>query len=217
MNASLHIKPFGFDRVFEASTARRTDANPVDLEFEADRLRQELGQISADRDAALALARKDGFEAGLGQARRERDTALLAACDALHAGLEQFEDEFATMERAMQRESAGLALAAANLLAARATELAPVEAIDEALGRALQQVGRGPRLLVRVNPELEEAMNERVAERVRNERRKMSLTIVPDAGVAIGDASIVWDEGSLSLDAAARRAAVAAEMGPLLD
>ena len=217
MNASLHIKPFGFDRVFEAPTARRTDASPIDLEYEADRLRQELGQISADRDAALAAARRDGFEAGLGQARKERDTALLAACDALHAGLEQFEDEFATMERAMQRESAALTLVAANLLAARATELAPVQAIDEALGRALQQVGRGPRLLVRVHPELEEAMNERVAARVLSERRKMSLTIVPDAGVAIGDASIVWDEGSLSLDAVARRAAVAAEMAPLLN
>ena len=60
-------------------------------------------------------------------------------------------------------------------------------------------------------------MNERVAARVLSERRKMSLTIVPDAGVAIGDASIVWDEGSLSLDAVARRAAVAAEMAPLLD
>ena len=217
MNASLHIKPFGFDRVFEAPAARRTDASPIDLEYEADRLRQELGQISADRDAALAAARRDGFEAGLGQARKERDTALLAACDALHAGLEQFEDEFATMERAMQRESAALTLVAANLLAARATELVPVQAIDEALGRALQQVGRGPRLLVRVHPELEDAMNERVAARVLSERRKMSLTIVPDAGVAIGDASIVWDEGSLSLDAVARRAAVAAEMAPLLD
>lgn len=217
MNASLHIKPFGFDRVFEASTARRAGANPIDLEYEADQLRQELGQISADRDAALALARKDGFEAGLAQARSERDTAVLASCDALHAALEQFETEFATMERAMQRDSAALALAAANLIAARATDVAPVEAIDEALGRALQQVGRGPRLLVRVHPELEEAMNERVAERVRNERRRMSLTIVPDVGVAVGDAAIVWDEGSLSLDASARRAAVAVEMGQLLD
>lgn len=215
MNA-LHIKPFGFDRVFEAS-ARRARATPIDLEMEADRLRQELGQIAADRDTALAQARRDGFETGLAQARKERDTALLAACDALHAALEQFDDESSRMERALQRESAALALAAANLLAARATELAPVEAIDEALGRALRQVGRGPSLLIRVHPELEEAMNLRVAERIRNERRKMSLTVVPDSAVAVGDAAIVWDEGSLSLDAAARRAAVAAEMGPLLD
>lgn len=216
MNA-FHIKPFGYDRIFEATTARRARGTPIDLEMEADRLRQELSQISAERDSALALARKDGFEAGLAQARKERDTALLAACDALHGALEQFEGEYAVMERAMQQESASLALAAANLLAARATDLAPVEAIDEALGRALKQVGRGPRLLVRVHPQLEEAMNERVAERVRNERREMSLTIVPDATMAVGDAAIVWDEGSLSLDAAARRAAVTAEMAPLID
>jgi flagellar assembly protein FliH len=216
MTASPGVRPFAFDRIFAASTARKEGTTPIDLEFEADRLRQELGQISADRDAALAQARKDGFDAGLTQARQERDTAVLAACDALHASLEQFEDEVATIERGLQRESAALALAAGTLLAARATELAPVEAIDEALGRALQQVGRGPRMLIRVHPELGEAMNERVAARVAGERRRMSLSVVADPTLALGDAAIVWDEGSLSLDAAARHAAVTAEMAQLL-
>jgi flagellar assembly protein FliH len=49
-----------------------------------------------------------------------------------------------------------------------------------------------------------------------SERRRVSLTVLPDETLPEGDAAIFWEEGGLAIDAAARREAVIVEMQPLL-
>ena len=59
-------------------------------------------------------------------------------------------------------------------------------------------------------------MERLVVVRQSQDRRRLNLSVCGDDGLAIGDALIVWDEGGLTLDAAARRAALLEELAGLL-
>ncbi|WP_188054518.1 FliH/SctL family protein [Sphingosinithalassobacter sp. CS137] len=212
---SLHVQRFAFDRVFTAAMPE-SEAPRSDLTLELAALRKELAVLRADHEGALAMARADGFEAGLTHARTERDTALLSAVDSLQAGIEALDGQFAETAERLTGEATDVALAAAELLAGRALEAAPAAAIDGAIGRVLEQVARGTELLIRVHPDLVSEIEARIADRQSKDRRRLNLAVVPDPALVPGDAHIVWEQGGLVLDAAARRAEIAAELETLL-
>lgn len=87
MDNSFHTRPFTFDRVFPLAQANVPD-NPVDMALKLAALSAELDVVRAGSAAAVAVARAEGYEAGINEARAERDTALLSAIDALHASIE---------------------------------------------------------------------------------------------------------------------------------
>ena len=213
------IQPFSFDRVFRSS-----QREPVEVaEVAATRMREEIAALEArvermaqDHAAELSRARTDGFEAGLVQARSERDEAVLAATDALHAALEEARRDFDRVSEDIARDAAVVAYQAANMLAGHAVDHDPVRAIDEALERALDQVSRGTGLVIRINPAIREDMEKRVALRQAREQRRIDMMLVEDDAIPLGDAQITWTEGGLVVDAMARRAAVLAELGGLL-
>lgn len=213
----LHnVERFAFDRIFSTPGSEGATVASGDTLLEITTLRAELALLRSDVDAQIALARAEGFEAGLAQARAERDVALLSAVDALHAGIEALDERFEEVSTRVTGEAAEIALAAADMIAGRAIDLAPAEAIDAAIGRALGQVARGTELEIRVNPELIETIEARIAERQSKDRRKLNLTVVGDVTVPVGDALIGWEKGGLSLDAGARRQAVIEELETLL-
>lgn len=209
-----NVERFLFDRVFSIPTDAPSVPSEAPLEVAA--LQAELAALRAEQGAQLALARAQGFEAGLAQARGEREVALLSAVDALQAGIETIDERFAEVSARVTADAAEIALAAADMIAGRALDIAPAEAIDAAIGRALAQVARGTELEVRVHPDLIEAVEARIADRQSRDRRRLHLTVVGDVTLAPGDAMIGWEQGGLALDAAARRAAVAAELETLL-
>jgi len=215
MHAHVHVERFGFDRIFAVPPGRSAPIGP-DAALEVATLRAELALLKSEQESALALARAQGYETGLAQARAEREVALLSAVDALQAGIEVIDAQFAEVSERVTGEAAEIALAAADMIAGRALETAPGAAIDEAIGRALSQVARGTELLVRVHPDLLEDIEGRIADRQSRDRRKLNLIVVPDADIPVGDARIGWEEGGLALDAAARREAVLTELETLL-
>lgn len=218
MNSSAQVKPFGFDRIFAAPDSARpfrrgTDARDLARELERSRAEQKAGE-EAHR-AELARTRSEAFEAGLAHAREERDAAALSALDALHASLENMEQQQDRMQASLSREAADLALSVAESLAGHAISREPGRAIDEAIGRALAQLARGQELHVTVHPTLVEEIERRIAIRQSGDRRRLFLSVAADPAIAPGDAMLTWDSGGLSLDAEARRAAVLAELAPL--
>lgn len=215
MSLHAHVERFGFDRIFAVPPGKTTPVGP-DAGLEAAALRAELALLRSEQEAALALARAQGYEAGLAQARSEREVALLSAVDALQASIEIIDAQFSEVSERVTGEAAEIALAAADLIAGRAVEIAPGAAIDEAIGRVLGQVARGTELQVRVHPDLLDDIEARIADRQSRDRRKLNLTVVPDETIALGDARIGWEEGGLALDASARRRAVAEELETLL-
>lgn len=219
MSTNVQVKPFPFDRIFSDVAAK-----PVALAVDEGALNARIEALAADcermkdeREAELATARAEAFEQGLEQARGERETALLAAVDALQASLEAVEEGLGEIEGRLACEAGELALVAADLIAARALELDPSRAIDEAIGRALSQVRRGQSVRIRVHPDLVSDVERMIAERQADERRRLSLVVFGDGALPLGDAALQWDQGGLRLDAEARRAAIRAELdGSLL-
>jgi flagellar assembly protein FliH len=216
MNASLDIRPFAFDRIFAVAGPPGPAVRTEDLQLRIAALEAETQRMRDDQDAMLALARADGFEAGVIQARTEREAAYLAAVDALQASLEMMDSRFDGVMAQMQQDAAEVALSAAEVLAARALTEAPVAAIDEAIGRVLKQVARGQELLVRVHPALVGEVQHLVAERQAGDRRRLNLQVAGDVGLAQGDAHIEWDQGGLVLDASLRAEAIRSELSALL-
>jgi flagellar assembly protein FliH len=213
-----NVQRFAFDRIFTAAQDDGAGEAAVsgDALLEITALRAELALLRQDQEATLALARAEGFEAGLEQARRERDVALLSAVDALQAGIEALDERFGDVSDRLSGEAAQVALAAGEMLAGRALDFAPAESIDAAIGRALAQVARGTELEVRVHPDLIEMVESKIADRQSRDRRRLNLTVIGDVTLALGDAMIGWEQGGLALDAAARRRSILTELETLL-
>ena len=214
MPTGSKVRPFAFERVFAGPPPDKADAQALHAEVEV--LQARYAALEAAQAAALEEARAEGVEAGLAQVRAERETALLSAVDALQAGIEQIATEVGAEVDRVTREAADFALAAADLMAARALAAAPLAAVDEALSRVLHQLGRNPQLQLRVHPDLADEMKRLVAERQAGDRRRMDIDVYADATVPQGDCLIAWHEGGLKLDAEARRAAVIDELEALL-
>lgn len=210
MDMSFQAQPFAFDRIFAMP---KPGAGARDDSPELIVLRREFDLLKLRFETGLVVARAEGFEAGLAQARGETAAALLSATDALHVSIEAVEGEFAAIEERLSKTAADVAMAAAEGLAARALETDPARAIDDAIGRVLLQVARGQELQVHVHPALIEQMDALITARQKGERRRLSLTLLADPALAIGDALIAWEQGGLALDAAGRREAIMAELG----
>lgn len=213
MNAPFRIRPFDFDQVFDAGNMPLGDHDMAALRRRVSELEADLA--SGDRDAAIDAARTAGFEAGLAQANAERQAALLAATDALHAAVEQVYCELDRIEDETAVSAAEVARLAGGMIAARIIEQAPAAAIDEAIGRVLRQVARGQEIQVVVHPSLAGELERLVAVRQSGDRRRLGITVRGDNGCAFGDAHIHWDRGGVILDAAARAAAVEAALAPV--
>ena len=205
---------YAFDRVFSAEPVFGGPGR-LALVDEVERLRSELVAVRMEKEMAAAEAFAEGRAAALVELRVERDTALLSAVDALGAGLEAMEARFAETEAGVVQEAAQVALEAADHLAGRALAIDPALAVDQAIGRALEQVRRGTPLVVRINPELLPELERHLSERQSGERRKLEVSLNGDLTLAIGDAQFDWDGGRLVLDAAARRLAIQAELDGL--
>lgn len=211
-----NVERFAFDRIFVAPGTGSDKTMAEDSSLEVVALRAEIALLKSDFEAQLALARAEGFEAGLQQARGERDVALLSAVDALHAGIESLDERFAEVSERVTGEAAEIAVVAADMIAGRALKSAPADTIDEAISRALGQVARGTEIEVRVHPDLIEAIETKIAERQSTDRRKLNLFVIGDVTLAPGDARIGWDQGGLALDAQARREAILSELETLM-
>jgi flagellar assembly protein FliH len=211
MDQSHGAKPFQFDRIFSAPSPGDALRFGEDA-LSAAALHAELLSQRAAYAEQLAQARVEGIEQGYARASAERDEALLAAIDALHAAWDEFAATRDAMIAQLGGEARDLALAIGETLAGHALASAPGEAIDAAIGRALHQVARGQEIIISVAPDLIPDIEARIAHRQSNDRRHLPLIVEGDATLSPGDAHLRWDGGGMRLDAAARAEAVRAEM-----
>jgi flagellar assembly protein FliH len=205
-------RPYAFDRIF-ALSALDAARNPEDQALQLLSLQSELSRLREDSATELARARADGFAAGLAQARSDTEAALVVAQNALAVELARLDAVFTQTEARMAHCAAEVALAAAEVLAARAIDANPAMPVDAAIARVLRQTGFRESLHVHVHPSLAPTLHDFIAARQSTERRALQITIHDDAGLVPGDAHILWDQGGLSLDAAARAIEVREALG----
>ena len=205
-------RPYAFDRVFAQSTIDAT-RTPQDLALQLYAMKDEMERQRQNAEQELGNARADGFAAGLAQARADAALALTAAQSALTEAIARLEDRFVDTETRIAGIAGGLVLTAAEMLAAHAIGERPGTAIDAAIGRVLVQTDFREALRLHLHPSSAGAVRLLLAERVSAAQRPLTITVHEDPTLAVGDAHILWDHGGLSLDAAARRAAVTAALG----
>jgi flagellar assembly protein FliH len=205
-------RPYAFERVFEFNTLD-TERGPQDQALQILSLKAELAQHLANAERALAEARAQGFAAGLEQARRERDAALVKAETMLIDGIARLEDMFVATETRVAAAATEVAMVAAEAIAARAIAADPAQAIDEAIGRVLGQIGFRESLHIHAHPSLVEPLQALIDNRVIRTQRPLAIALHADPALPLGDAHILWDAGGLHLDVAARRAAVSELLG----
>lgn len=201
------VRPFSF-----AAEFREGEGGPAT----AAELEAELAELRLAVTKAREEGRAEGFAEALSRLQAERDTALQASLTTLGTALSVIEQRFDGVESALARLAAGLAHDLAEQLAAQAVAEKPAGAVDEAIGRALREVRRGRPIEVRVAPDLVPDVERCIAERQAADRRRLFLTVIPDAAIAPGDARIAWESGALVLDRQARSAFVAKEVEGLL-
>ncbi len=214
----MEIKRFGYGQAFPVRNREVAIETAVteDLVSQTAALRGELEAVRQANEEAVREARHAGFAEGLAQGHDEAGGAMLAALDALHGAIEDLDGRLFDQVRSITQDATETALAAADLLAGHAVSAAPARALDEALGRVLEQVARGTPLDIHVHPSLVERMNACLAVRTGRERRAMSLTVVADETLAPSDGLIAWPSGGAVLNAAARRAVLMNELAPFL-
>jgi flagellar assembly protein FliH len=201
------VQPFAFAAEFQNG-----DFAPVTLAS----LELEVAELQHKLSRAYERGLAEGREEALAALRGERDTALAGTAEALATALASLDARFDATERKVARLGADLALDLADQLAGTALERAPAAPIGAIIARALDQVRRGCPLRVRVAPALVSAVEELVQQRQSRDRRRLNITVLPDDGVADGDARVEWDDGALVLDRAARRAALKADIAASL-
>lgn len=211
MDQSFGVKPFRFATEFAPVPPDMQDI-PGESVLAIAAIRAEMEALRADHAVELAKARSEAYLKALEEVREEREQALLAATDALHAEWEEFADRRDAMIERLRGDACRLAHAIGEALAARALAETPVEAIDQAIGRALAEIARGQEVLICVNPGLIEDVQARIAHRQSLDRRRLNLVVQGDEALPPGDAHLRWDGGGLRLDARARAEAVVAEM-----
>lgn len=217
MSVGVQTRPFGFNRVFaDVPSEVASHADAAELAMEVELLKAELRRAAEAHAAELDRVRRDGFEAGLAHARAEREEALLAATDALGAGVEALADDLESLRAELQAEAGALALAAAELLAGQTIAGDAAATVDAAIGRVLKQVPRGTELDIRIAPALVGDLEQRIAARQAEDRRRLHLHVIGDADLAEGDARIFWEGGGVVVSRADRAAAVRKELAAIL-
>lgn len=212
MGIDSPVRPYGFDRIF-ALSATDAEGSSQDHALKILALQAELDRCRDDAAAEQARTRADGFAAGLAHARADTAAGLAMAEQALVTGLARLESSFCETEARIAAVAAEVALAAADQLAARAIAADPGLALDAALGRVLSQIGFRETLHIHVHPSLTAPLQAVIENRSTLAQRPLSVILHAEPDLPPGDAHILWDEGGLSLDAAARRKAVCEALG----
>lgn len=213
----MEIKPFHYGRAFpHQRVGDVAGALTDDLLAQVAGLRAELDAQRCAAETDVIEAQREGFDKGLRQGRDEAGSALLAAVDALHAGLEELGGRLSDHVRGIARDAAQTALAAADLLAGHALLAAPVRTVEEALRRIVADLARGTTIVVHVHPSMLDPLNDCLTALANRDRRKLSVTLLPDEAIPPGDGRIDWGAGGVVLDAAMRRAHVLGELRSFL-
>jgi flagellar assembly protein FliH len=158
---------------------------------------QELDDLRA---AAVAEGLSDGQVRAAESLTSQVETLTAAIIRALNASHDEIE--------IVRAEAAALALAAAKKLAPAALAALPAADVEEALRQAMHQAIGEPRLTLRANPVVAEALAARLDEIAHQEGYEGRIILSPDPAIRGADCRIEWRGGGSERSEAAIEAAL---------
>ncbi|HEY4124825.1 MAG TPA: FliH/SctL family protein [Rhizomicrobium sp.] len=196
MNPRATATKFTFDTVFSAKDTVASDAAKA---------RQKTAMTQSEIDAIRAEARAEGVNAGEVRAAEAVAAAASEAAGALRMVLQR---SHADIEQ-VRAEAAKLALVAARTLARSALDALPFSEVEAVLRESLHQAIGEPRVVLRANPKVAEALQPRIAEIAHEEGYEGRVQISADPNIRGADCRIEWRGGGAERSEAALEAALA--------
>lgn len=187
---------FTFDTSFDGAT---------DVVAPEARARQRRVYTQSEIDAMRAEARAEGFKSGDVRAREALAIATGQAAAAVREALVRSHAEI----EIVRTDAGALAFAAARTLASAALAHVPATEVEQALRAAMHQAIGEPRLLLRANPAVVEALASRIEEITHEEGFEGRVQVVSDASQRVADCRLEWRGGGAERSQAVIEAALA--------
>lgn len=178
---------FMFDRSFEAPSRGRP----------GDRTREEWERKVAEaRQAGYEQGRADGEAAAKDSLEAETRETVDTLIDSAGTVLEAVDAECA----GIRRQSAELALTAANCLAADLVNRMPATTLEAMFAEALDYIGEAPHVALTVNEKLADIVQEKVSALAAKRGFEGRIVVLGDPDTRTGNCHVQWADGGITLD-----------------
>ena len=187
---------FHFDTEFRAGG---------DVVAQAARNRQKKSLTQEELDQLRADARSEGARSGEVRALEAVAQGAREAAAAIRQALVQCGRD---VEK-VREDAAQIAFAVARKLVPAALDALPAADVERALREAIHQAIGEPRVVLRANPRVIEALNGRMAEIAQEEGYEGRVVAAPDPAIRGADCRIEWRGGGAERSEAAMEEALA--------
>jgi len=154
----------------------------------------------------MARTRDEGYQAGHTEATRDLTSALeqrLAnTMDAISTQVANLFDAFARDKEEHSRDAVAVATVIVRKLFPALNMDKAMDEIDHMIVEAMQRTSGSPTLIIRVAPDMKDAVEAKVAELAALRGREGTVSVMADDKMVEGDAAIEWDGGGMVRDSA---------------
>lgn len=177
--------------------------NPIkfdfDTEFDHD------GQILREGESYKRFFTQDDVDAarmwGVEEGREMEEGRCAQSLQAIASQMQLILSRLAVESNALRQEAASLSIAAARKIAGEALSAYPIDTIEQVALEAVKDLRSEPRLSVRCNPELVEALAERLEKTARDAGFDGAIMVRGEDGLANADVRLEWGAGAIQRSA----------------
>ncbi|MEQ9518532.1 MAG: FliH/SctL family protein [Parvibaculum sp.] len=179
---------FTFDEMFHNGAE---SANTVQLHASPKRKRW----TDEDLEAAKAEAKAEGMAEALASQDAQNANMATDAANRIAEHVAGSLNSFVSFQNELQADGAMLALSIARKLADVLISLRPEAEIEAVIRECLTHLNREPRLVIRVNDTLRDALETSITQAAHERGMGDKIMIVGEANIALGDCDIEWSDG----------------------
>jgi flagellar assembly protein FliH len=161
-------------------------------------------------DDDLAAAHASGLEQGRHEELVKLESSMAELLGAIAQSMHQVQGQLADEIHSLRQDAAEVALTAARSIAGSALDAFGQEKAAEIVAQAVGQLRDIPRIIVRVPPQLAQAIEERLISSAREAGFSGEIAVRPDPDILMGDCVLDWGDGLIVHDRAAAFAAIEA-------
>jgi len=177
--------------------------NPIkfdfDTEFDHD------GQILREGESYKRFFTQDDVDAarmwGVEEGREMEEGRCAQSLQAIASQMQLILSRLAVESDGLRQEAAGLAIAAARKIAGEALAAYPIDTIEQLALEAVKDLRSEPRLSVRCNPALVEALAERLEKTARDAGFDGAIMVRGDDALPDADVRLEWGAGAIQRSA----------------
>lgn len=212
-NKYLFDNDFGVDEVAAASATaaivkEADEAEAAQRSAEAKKAEEAIEEAPPPpptySEEDIALARKEGEQAGRDEATRDMASAMeqrvMDTLDAINTKVTALFDAYAKDKEEHSRNAVGVATVIVRKLFPALNMDKAMDEIEHMIIEAMKRTSANPALIVRVPKDMLSEVEEKAQELAALRGREGTLKISADKDMVIGDVAVDWEGGGMSRD-----------------